>query len=470
MRILFASAEVAPFSKTGGLGDVAGALPRALASRGHEVVVATPLYGSVDRSALRPSAVSIPGATVLEAELGGARVLFVENEALFGRPGVYGDGGEAYADNDERFAFFARCLLPMAGACFAGGADILHLNDWQTALAALELARGKGAGAGLTRSVFTIHNLGYQGIFPKDVVDRLGIGWDAFTPDGLEFYDQVNLLKAGLAFSDLVTTVSPTYAMEIQGPEQGFGLDGMLRSRADRLLGILNGVDYGEWSPDVDPHLPARYSRADPAGKRACREALLRELGIDAPPGVMVIGIVSRFAAQKGFDLLLEALPRLLEREIAFAILGSGEKRYEHWLERAAAASAGRVGVRTGFDEGLAHRIYAGSDAFLMPSLYEPCGLSQLYALRYGSVPIVRRTGGLADTVAQATREEGTGFLFDAFSVDALLGAVDEARVWFADPEAWARIRGRGMAQDFSWEAAAANYEGAYRRTSGAFD
>jgi len=470
MKILFASAEVAPFSKTGGLGDVAGALPRALAARGHEVVVATPLYGGVDRGALRTASVAIPGATLLEAEVGGARLLFVENEALFGRPGVYGEGGEAYADNAERFAFFSRCLLPIAATRGPEGVDILHLNDWQTALAALELARRKGAGAGLTRSVFTIHNLGYQGIFPKDAVDRLGIGWDAFTPDGLEFYDQVNFLKAGLAFSDLVTTVSPTYAREIQGPEQGFGLDGMLRSRADRLTGILNGVDYREWSPDVDPHLPARYSMADPAGKRACRAALLRELGIDAPPGVMVIGIVSRFAAQKGFDLLLEALPRLLEREVAFAILGSGEKRYEHWLERAAAASGGRVGLRTGFDEGLAHRIYAGSDAFLMPSLYEPCGLSQLYALRYGSVPIVRRTGGLADTVSQATRDEGTGFLFDDFSAAAILAAVDEARVWFADPPAWERIRKRGMAQDFSWDAAASNYEGAYRRAMRGFD
>lgn len=461
MRILFASAEVSPYSKTGGLGDVAGALPPALVARGHQVVVATPLYGSVERTA---HGLRRRDGGAMEADLGGARVIFVENDALYGRSGVYGEGGEEYPDNAERFAFLSRSLLPIAEACFGGAPDILHLNDWQTGLAALELARRKGAAAGVTRSVFTIHNLGYQGIFPKETVDELGIGWDAFTSDGLEFWDQVNFLKAGLAFSDLVTTVSPTYAQEIQGPEQGFGLDGMLRSRADRLMGILNGVDHGVWSPEIDPHLTSRYSREIPAGKRRCRDALAAELEIDAPPQVMVIGIVSRFAAQKGFDLLLEALPRLLEREVAFAILGSGEQRYERWLERAAAASDGRIGLRTGFDEGLAHRIYAGTDAFLMPSLYEPCGLSQLYALRYGSVPIVRRTGGLADTVAQATRDDGTGFLFDDFSADALLAAVDEARVWFADPGAWEGIRARGMAQDHSWDAAARSYEAAYRR------
>jgi len=464
VKILFASAEVAPFSKTGGLGDVAGALPRALAARGHEVVVATPLYGSVDRAA---HGLERRDDGLMEAALGGARVVFVEDDALYGRPGVYGEGGEEYPDNAARFAHFSRRLLPIAEAGFGRPPDLLHLNDWQTALAALELARRKGAVPGVTRSVFTIHNLGYQGIFPKTVVDELELGWDAFTPDGLEFWDQVNFLKAGLAFSDLVTTVSPTYAKEIQGPEQGFGLDGMLRSRADRLVGILNGVDPATWSPESDPHLASRYSREVPAGKRRCRSALVAELGIDAPPGVMLIGIVSRFAAQKGFDLLLEALPRLLEREVAFAILGSGEHRYEHGLERLAAESGGRIGLRVGFDEGLAHRIYAGSDAFLMPSLYEPCGLSQLYALRYGAVPIVRRTGGLADTVSQAGRGEGTGFLFDDFSAEALLAAVDEARVWFADREAWEAIRARGMEEDHSWDAAARDYEGAYRRAMG---
>ncbi|HEY0840955.1 MAG TPA: glycogen synthase, partial [Vulgatibacter sp.] len=400
----------------------------------------------------------------------GVRILFVENDALYGRPGVYGEGGGEYPDNAERFGFFSRCLLPLAGRAFDGGADVLHLNDWQTGLAALELARSRGSRPGLTRSVFTIHNIGYQGVFPKEVVDALGIGWDAFTPEGLEFYDQVNFLKAGLAFSDLLTTVSPTYAKEIQGPEQGFGLDGMLRSRKGSLMGILNGVDYQEWSPEADPHLAARYSAEALEGKAACRDALCSELGIEAPAGVMVIGIVSRFAAQKGFDLLLEALPRLLEREIAFAILGSGEKRYEHWFERAAAQWPGRVGLRMGFDEALAHRIYAGSDAFLMPSLYEPCGLGQLYALRYGAVPMVRRTGGLADTVEPAARGGGTGFLFDGFSADSLLAMIDEAHVTFADRQAWRGLQERGMSKDFSWGAAARSYEAAYRRARGLVD
>ncbi|AKU89640.1 glycogen synthase GlgA [Vulgatibacter incomptus] len=462
--IVFASAEVAPYSKTGGLGDVAGALPRALVKRGHELLVVTPLYGSVDRErhALRLLDERIPDARLYEATLDGVRTIFLENEALYGRTGVYGEGGEGYPDNAQRFGFFSRAILPVADALLPAPPDVVHLNDWQTGLAALDLARRRGSRAGLTRSVFTIHNLGYQGVFPKDVVEELGIGWDAFTPEGLEFYDQVNFLKAGLVFSDLVTTVSPTYAREIQEPEEGFGLDGVLRSLDGRLTGILNGIDTREWDPARDPHLAARFSDADLSGKAACRAALCRELSIDEA-GAMVIGIVSRFAAQKGFDVVLEALPDLLERDVRLAILGSGEHRYEHWLQRAALEYPGRIGVKVGFHEGLAHRIYAGSDAFLMPSLYEPCGLSQLYALRYGSVPIVRATGGLADTVEEARDGGGTGFLFDSFTAEALVGAVDRALSAFRSPERWYGVVQRGRSKDFSWDASARAYEEAYR-------
>ncbi len=470
MKILFAASEVAPFSKTGGLGDVAAALPAALARRGHRLLVLTPLYGCVNRTlhGLRPLGIEVGGASLHEAPAtDGVRRVFIENEALFGRAGVYGEGGGEYPDNAARFAFFSRLLLPAAEALSFSDVDLLHLNDWQTGLAALELARGRGRRAGLTRSVFTIHNLGYQGVFPKELVDELKLGWDAFTPDGLEFYDQVNFLKAGLVFSDLLTTVSPTYATEIQGVEQGFGLDGVLRSRSDRLVGILNGVDHQGWDPSSDPAIAAAYDADAWAGKARCRQALCRELRLEPPPGTMVMGIVSRFASQKGFDLILEALPELVRRGISLAILGNGEGHFEHAFAKAAARHPGRIGLRIGFDEGLAHRIYAGCDAFLMPSLYEPCGLSQLYALRYGSPPIVRRTGGLADTVEEAGEGVGTGFLFDRFDSEALIEAADRALDVFASPERWQALARRGMAEDFSWEVSARAYEAAYQRALG---
>lgn len=465
MRIVYASAEVAPYSKTGGLGDVAGALPQALARRGHEVLVVTPLYGGVrrERHGLRPIAAKALGRSLWEASPGdGVRVIFLEDEELYGRAGVYGEAGGEYPDNAARFGFFSQALLPVAEACGFEAPDVLHLNDWQTGLAAVELARWRGRRRGLTRSVFTIHNLGYQGIFPKETVEELGLGWGGFTPQGYEFYDQLSFMKAGLSYSDRITTVSPTYAQEIQTPEHGFQLDGLLRSRARRLSGILNGIDVALWNPADDRHLAAAYSGGDRSGKGRCRDALAAELGI-APWGDMIVGIVSRFAAQKGFELLLDALPALMEREISLAILGSGEGRYEHWLAEAAKEHPGRIGLRIGFDEGLAHRIYAGADAFLMPSLYEPCGLSQLYALRYGAVPIVRRTGGLADTVREVRGDdEGTGFLFDAPSAEELLGAADRALASFRQPSRWGAIVGRAMAEDFSWDASAQAYEEVY--------
>lgn len=465
MKIVFASAEVAPFSKTGGLGDVAGALPHALARLGHEVLVVTPLYGSVDR---RRHGLQKLGARALGRGLwekgseDGARVAFVEDEPLFGRAGVYGEGGGEYPDNAARFGFFSRAILPVAEAVGFGPVDVLHLNDWQTGLAALFLARERGIRPGLTRSVFTIHNLGYQGIFPKEAVDELELGWDAFTPEGLEFHDRLSFMKAGLVFSDRITTVSPTYAREIQQPDQGFGLDGVLRSRASSLVGILNGVDYEQWSPWRDRHIAAAYSSQDLDGKGVCREALCRELELAPERGEIVVGVVSRFAAQKGFDLIIEGLQRILDRGVCLAILGEGEVRFEEALRSAAERNRGRMALRIGFDEGLAHRIYAGSDAFLMPSRYEPCGLSQLYSLQYGAVPIVRETGGLADTVESADGSGGTGFLFGPFTADALVDAVGRAVDAFGDRLRWREIVRRGMEKDFSWDASARRYEEVY--------
>ncbi len=469
MKIVFAASEVAPFSKTGGLGDVAGALPSALARRGHDVMVITPLYRQIDRTkhGIWPTPVRVFDTPVHERVLdSGVRVIFVEHGHFFDRAGIYDEGGREYDDNAHRFAFFSRRLLPVADALGFGPVDVLHLNDWQTGIAALELARQRGMRPGFTKSVFTIHNMGYQGVFDKSVVDELGLGWDAFTPWGMEYYDRVNFLKAGLAYADWITTVSPTYAHEIQTPEHGFGLHAFVRSRSDRLVGILNGVEYAEWDPATDRHLPARYDADDLAGKAACRRRLHEELGIEDRPGAMLLGMVSRLAWQKGVDLLRDAIPALMERNVNLAILGSGEQHYVEALEGAKRYHQKRIGLYVGYDNGLAHRIEAGADAFLMPSLYEPCGLNQMYSLKYGTVPVVRSTGGLVDTVVDATvpGSFGTGFRFDDANPGALIDAVDRAYRAFSNPPRWREIQRYGMEQDFSWDSAAAKYEEVYSR------
>ncbi|WP_373047663.1 glycogen synthase GlgA [Vulgatibacter sp.] len=469
MKIVFAASEVAPFSKTGGLGDVAGALPDALARRGHEVLVVTPLYGQIDRKkhGIWPTSTRVFDMPVHERVLeSGVRVVFLEHGHFFDRPGIYDEGGKEYDDNAHRFAFFSRRILPTADALGFGPVDILHLNDWQTGVAALELSRQRGLRPGFTKSVFTIHNLGYQGVFDKKVIDELGLGWDAFTPWGMEQYDRVNYLKAGVAFADWITTVSPTYAQEIQTPEHGFGLDGFIRSRSNRLVGILNGVDYGQWNPATDRNLPSRYGPDDLAGKAVCRRALCEELGIEDRPGSMLLGVVTRLAWQKGIDMIVDAIPALMERNVNLAILGSGEQHYVDRLEGAKRYHGKRIGLYVGYDNGLAHRIEAGADAFLMPSLYEPCGLNQMYSLKYGTVPIVRTTGGLVDTVVDATVPGGfgTGFRFQDPNAGALIDAVDRALRAFEHPARWREIQQAGMAQDFSWDAAAARCEAIYER------
>ncbi len=469
MKILFAASEVFPFSKTGGLGDVAAALPKALAARGHDVLVVSPLYGNVDtqKHQVWRTQRFIHRAHLWERRYSDRHsVVFLENVELFSRHGIYGDDRGEFGDNARRFAFLSRSLLETADAVGFGPVDVVHLNDWQTGPAALFLARQRGRRPGLLRTIFTIHNMGYQGRFPKRVVEEEGLGWDAFTPEGLEYHDGVNFLKAGLAFSDQLTTVSPTYAREIQTHEHGFGLDGFLRSRADRLTGILNGIDADEWDPRKDPFLAATYDSKDLSGKAACRKALCDELGIRPGERTLLLGVVSRFAQQKGLELLIAALEPLLHRDVALAVLGSGEKRFEHAFEHAARRWPGRVGVRIGYDNKLAHRVEAGADAFLMPSLYEPCGLNQLYSLRYGTVPIVRRTGGLADTVEDHGEPSGgTGFCMGESSVFSLVHAVDRALDAFHDRPRWAGLVQRGMAQDFSWDKSAAAYEDLYGRS-----
>ncbi len=464
MRILFLASEVVPFSKTGGLADVAGALPAALAKLGHEVVVVTPLYGSIRSDRVQPLGKKLtlrfPFGDVV-AELHEARisanhrVLFIANGPLFGRPGIYGDNGGEYPDNHRRFAFFSMAAL--SAAQLVGFApDVIQLNDWQTGLAALALRRGyQGTPLERARSVFTIHNLAYQGIFPKQAMRDLGLPWELFTVAGLEFYDQVNFLKAGLVYADALTTVSRRYAEEIQTPEAGWGLDGLLRARRNRLFGILNGVDTGEWNLRTDPLLPANE-------KPSCKRALLERFELASAterPGPPVFGIVSRLASQKGFDLVFPAMERLLrEEDLRLVLLGAGDPKLEHAFRALAQRYPDKVGVRFGYDNALAHLIEAGSDFFLMPSLYEPCGLNQMYSLLYGAVPVVRAVGGLEDTVIDVSQPGGNGIKFGPYTVEALEQAIHRALALYREPQRLEDVRWQGMRSDFSWERSARRY------------
>jgi len=472
MEILFVASEVAPWSKTGGLGDVAAALPDALAARGHAVSIVTPRYGTIDpaRLGLAPlhRAVRVKGeATTLWVKKGRAPVYFVEHERLFGsRRGLYGDGQHDYPDNAERFAYLARAALALPAA-LGLRPRIVHVNDWQTGLVPFLLRQEHGDDPALAgaRTVFTIHNLAYQGVFPKQVVPALGLPWHVFRWDQMEFHDHLSFLKAGLVFADALTTVSPTYAREILTHQAGHGLDALLRQRARDLTGILNGIDTRDWDPARDRHLVAPFSASDLSGKALAKAALQRELALELSPGVPLLAIVSRLADQKGIDLVMAALPDLLARDVQLAVLGSGRTDWEDALRAAAASHPGRVAVRIGFDEGLAHRIEAGADVFLMPSRFEPCGLNQMYSLRYGTVPVVRAVGGLDDTVEDFDgASRGTGFKFREYTPAAMMTAVRRALETFSDRRAWRGIVERGMAQDFSWERSAAGYEALYRR------
>jgi starch synthase len=476
MDLLFASSEVAPFSKTGGLGDVAGSLPAALARRGHRVAVVTPRYGTIDPHRLgferRDLAVRVRGeaTTVHWRREGGLTTYLVEHERFFGsRRGLYGEHGRDYGDNAERFAYLCRAALAVPAA-FGQRPRVVHLNDWQTALAAwlLRYEHHDDPALAGARSVFTIHNLAYQGVFSKEVLPALGLPWDVFRLDAMEFHDRLNFMKAGLVFADALTTVSPTYAEEVTTPAGGEGLDGVLRPRRGDLTGILNGIDTTAWDPAADRHLPATYDQQRLAGKAECRRALHDEVGLPLRAGVPLVGMVGRLADQKGIDLVAAALPELLRRDLQLVVLGSGERSYEELFLRAAADQPARVAARIGFDEGLAHRIEAGADIFLMPSRFEPCGLNQLYSLRYGTVPVVRAVGGLSDTVEDYDGwKGGTGFLFREYDPGAMLLSLRRARELYRDRRAWTALMRRGMARDFSWERSAEAYEALYARLVG---
>jgi len=477
MKLLYLASEVAPFSKTGGLADVAGALPGALARAGCQVIVATPLYRSVDRARhgleRKPETLSVPLAgRTLEAHVHEARlpgrvaVFFIERDGFFGRDGLYDERGEPFADNAERFAFFSRASLELC-RFLDSPPDVVHANDWQTALAPYYLGQALADDPlfASTRSVFTVHNLAYQGLCPGSAAAALGLDEAQLGFDRLEFYGQLSLIKAGLLDADHLTTVSPRYASEIQTPEYGEGLDGLLRERAGALTGILNGVDYGVWNPVRDPHLAAPYGPADRSGKTRCRDDLVAGLALKAEPATPIAGMISRLTEQKGIDLVVEAIDGLLDLGLCLAILGTGAPSLEGQLTELAARHPGRLGLRLAHDESLARRVLAGADLLLMPSRYEPCGLNQLHAMKYGTIPVVRATGGLHDTVRDldADPEQGNGFKFEAYEPSALLDAVSRALACRREPEAWNALVERAMRADFSWDASAARYVELYR-------
>jgi starch synthase len=473
MRILFVASEGLPFSKTGGLADVVEALPKALVAQGHEVAVVLPRYRGT-----KPTAVVMPSLTIPMGErrlrfpaiadgtvLSGVRYYFVDDPEYFDRDGLYGGSAGDYPDNPERYTEFCRAAIEIAKHVWP--ADVIHCQDWQTALVPVLLRTSYGDDP-LVKDipvVFSIHNMGYHGQFTKDVLERVGIPQAVFHPSALEFYGYVNLLKGGLVYSDYLTTVSRRYAQEIQTPEYGYGLDGVVRGRADRLVGILNGVDYTAWNPEKDKLIAVKYSAKDLTGKQVCKQDLLEAFGMSQEHlSRPMIGIVSRFADQKGFDLIAEKAHELMREDLVLVVLGTGDRKYEDLFRALAAAYPGRVGVKIAYDNTLAHKVEAGADMFLMPSRYEPSGLNQMYSLKYGTVPIVRATGGLDDSIEPFDVEHGTGtgFKFREYTGEALLFAVRQALHHYTDERIWKRIQLNGMAKDFSWKTPAAEYAKLY--------
>ena len=467
-KVMMVASEAAPYVKTGGLADVLGSLPAALAAQGDKVSVVIPKYRGVWQDGAQRVWEFLPvsvgphqfTAEIFHAVRDGVDYYFVGLDELYNRDGVYG-----YADDHIRFGALSAAALGIARNIVRP--EIAHCHDWQSALVPVYLRENYRNDPQLSnvKTIYTIHNLGYQGRFgdASRICHDLGLAPNTFTISGLEYYGDVNLMKAGLVWSNWLTTVSRAYAREIQTPEYGFGLDGLLRDREVILTGILNGVDYGEWNPEHDHFLARNYSIADLSGKQACRLDLMREFGL--PPSAAnrpILGIVSRFANQKGFDLIAEIAASLLDENITLIVLGKGESYYEDMFANLASTNPDKISVRMVYSNAIAHKVEAGSDMFLMPSKYEPCGLNQIYSLKYGTPPIVRATGGLDDTI-----EEDTGFKFGDYSGAALLDCIRQALRSYKDKPAWQERMRRGMRKDFSWDVSAAEYSALYRQLLG---
>lgn len=485
LKILYCSSEVTPFSKTGGLADVSGSLPKALAEAGCDIRIITPKYAGVTdtNQKLNTLIESIEVRVGDRIEKGGlyesrlpdsdVPVYFVSNEGYFIRKGLYGEAGEDYEDNIERFSFFSMAVL-YSVYHLGWKPDVIHCNDWQTALIPLYL-KTPIKDADLLQdyykqsgTLFTIHNLGYQGMFSKEEFPALGLAKSIFSINGIEYYGKINLLKGGIVFSDILNTVSPAYSREIQTIENGYGLDGVLKERKDDIYGILNGVDYNEWTPSKDPHLVTNYSVKTISRKKTCKKDLQKHCGLPQEE-LPVLGMVSRLDVQKGFDILLSIMDELMQLDIQMIILGAGNPKYEERLQEYAAKYPSKLAVNLLFDITLAHKIEAGADLFLIPSKYEPCGLNQLYSFKYGTVPVAHKTGGLADTItdylpSNIVAERCTGFLFNHYSGEDFLKAVLLAITVYNNKTQWKGIVSAGMNSDFSWKRSAGEYVKLYEK------
>lgn len=477
--VLIIGSEAQPFAKTGGLADVLGALPPALARLGWDATLVLPKYRGVSSGTRTDTFPLTVGAWTrdvgfFEAPLDdGARALLVDCPELYERDAPYGHGNIDYPDNPRRFAVLVRAALEHAAR--HGAPSVVHAHDWQAGLAPVYLRSLYAAHPVLagTPSVFTIHNIAYQGLCEADWLPRLDLGWDQLAIDRLEYWGRVSLLKGGINDADMVTTVSRRYAEEIQTPEFGFGFDGIIQRRRADLAGILNGIDVQEWDPEHDHFLPAPFSAADLSGKAAAKAAVLARYGLPTDAATLarpLVGMVSRMVDQKGFDLIAAVADNLPRLDATFVVLGEGEDRYQRLWRTLAAAHPDRIGARIGFDESLAHLIEGGADMFLMPSRFEPCGLNQMYSQRYGTVPVVRAVGGLADTVRDAASSKAvkgrraTGVVFDAYTPEALLGALARALDLFGQPRKWRAMQRAGMQEDFSWHRSAQEYVKIYDR------
>ena len=472
MNILFAASEAVPYAKSGGLADVAGALPKAMARLGHRVRLVVPRYNFekvLHSGEQLPGVLTVPfdygvrQSAVYLDHTGPVPVYFIDAPDFYFRGKLYGEH-----DDPDRFAYFSRAVIELARA-LNEQFDVIHLNDWMTGLVPLYLKTAYRQDPVLshTRTLFTIHNMAFQGVFNPQSLGRYGLpDWVNRSEGGIEFYHAPSMLKAGIVFSDAVSTVSPRYAQEIQTAEYAYQFEGVLRARRHRLFGILNGVDYDEWSPEIDPHIAARYSLHDLSGKRECKRDLLRTFGLPEDDTRPLIGCVSRLSDQKGFDLILDVIWKVLERGVNFVLLGSGAEIYERAFQSLRDARPAQVGVYFGLSNELAHKVEAGADMFLMPSRFEPCGLNQMYSLKYGTAPIVRATGGLDDTIEnfdRATRQ-GNGFKFYAYEAGKLLEKLYEALMVYADRELWRALMLNGMRADYSWAASARRYVALYER------
>ncbi|MFH0909492.1 MAG: glycogen synthase GlgA [bacterium] len=471
MRIGYVSSEITPYASTGGLADVAGALPNVVARKGHEVWRAMPMYRCVLEGSFKlvdlglklniPVGFHSRAAEVWSTENKNPATYFIRRDEFFDRSQLYSLPNRDYDDNFERFVFFQKAVVAMIDA-LSLKPQIVHGNDWQAGLVPLFLEHGiQGIGRGRKeKTIFTIHNLAYQGLFSGNEFSVTNLPFSSFQLETMEFYGNINCMKNGITSSDVVTTVSKTYASDIQTEKSGCGLHGVLTKVRDKVIGIVNGIDDRVWNPAADPYLTAPYSAVNPSGKKACRKDLLARMNLTVKPGAPVIGMISRLVDQKGFDILAAAMPELMKRDLAIVLLGTGEEKHHERCNAWARTWPGKFACKLAFDTELSHKIEAGADLFLMPSRFEPCGLNQMYSLRYGTVPVVHATGGLEDTVEdmEASGAAGTGFKFRSYTAQSLVDAVDRALALYRCPQVWQQVVVRAMQQDFSWNHAAEEY------------